>query len=193
MLFVFSRSRLSWQQSHESTQALLVESKTASFCELPQLLSVDKSKGGRGGRTRYLYSFSSSIIDSSQLRTRVLSANKWGVYNYSVACSLSFTLSLSLHLFSQAQDLDAVIRLHSDYVFAVHNRCLLHKKVKSVICMSRCLAVWCELSVVSKQAGYVMEAITKILTLTLNFHKKWMLGLAHFRWATFCVTFSLVC
>ena len=76
MLFVFSRSRLSWQQSHESTQALLVESKTASFCELPQLLSVDKSKGGRGGRTRYLYSFSSSIIDSSQLRTRVLSANK---------------------------------------------------------------------------------------------------------------------
>ena len=33
-----------------------------------------------------------------------------------------------------------------------------------------------------QQAGYVMEAITKILTLTLTFHKKWSLGLAHFRW-----------
>ena len=32
-----------------------------------------------------------------------------------------------------------------------------------------------------QQAGYVMEAITKILTLTLTFHKKWSLGLAHFR------------
>ena len=52
-------------------------------------------EGWEGWRTCYLYSFSSSIIDSSQLRTRVLSANKWGVYNYSVACSLSFTLSLS--------------------------------------------------------------------------------------------------
>ena len=71
-----------------------------------------------------------SSLDSSQFRTGVLSADGRGV-QYD-------TFFLPMLIPPQAQHLDAIIELHRDYVFAVHNRCLLHKNVSVFI------TDWCE-------------------------------------------------
>ncbi|XP_060067402.1 gamma-tubulin complex component 5-like [Ylistrum balloti] len=56
----------------------------------------------------------------------------------------------------KARDLDQIIKIHNDYIHKIHERCLLHKKVK-----------------------FLKEAVMKVLNLILTFHNLWDKGIHH--------------
>ncbi|XP_033727239.1 gamma-tubulin complex component 5-like isoform X2 [Pecten maximus] len=56
----------------------------------------------------------------------------------------------------KARDLDQIIKVHNDYIHKIHERCLLHNKVK-----------------------FLKEAVMKVLNLILTFHNLWDKGIHH--------------
>ncbi|XP_021343427.1 gamma-tubulin complex component 5-like isoform X1 [Mizuhopecten yessoensis] len=56
----------------------------------------------------------------------------------------------------KAEDLDQIIKIHNDYIHKIHERCLLHSKVK-----------------------FLKEAVMKVLNLILTFHNLWDRGIHH--------------